>query len=46
MVLGCKPYLKETLGGDNAIMWIPKLCSCVSVRLSCFIELVLMTNLD
>ena len=30
---------KETLCEDNTILWVSKLCSCVSVRW-CFIELV------
>ena len=30
---------KEILCEDNAILWISKLCPCVSVRW-CFIELV------
>ena len=31
--------IKEILCEDNTILWISKLCSCVSVRW-CFIELV------
>ena len=32
-------FLKDTLWEDNTILWILKLCSCVSVRW-CFTELV------